>query len=203
MDSADYQKKKFAETLPLQKATAHTPKAGVGQTSDIIIPDFSEKVNSEVKYSRKAPTDTVTISKGEMQKRKANFESDKVYSRSEVERALKKIDGINHLPSKMRTEILSDVWNAFNSRYSSEQRERHIDVLGNRIIATVLQNAQSDEVKAKKQKLYRERNRLNKKAEKSNTDQKRLAEIDAELEALDYFISIRKSHRGAPDGIIF
>ena len=40
-----------------------------------------------------------------MQKRKANFESDKVYSRSEVERVLKKIDDIIDSYEKLREVV--------------------------------------------------------------------------------------------------
>ena len=107
-----------------RESTQHSKRIGAygsgsgrkaSRIKEIIFGDDGEII-SETRYSRKAPADTVTISKGEMQKRKANFESDKVYSRAEVERVLKKIDGINHLPSEMRAAIYSDVWNPRGER---------------------------------------------------------------------------------------
>ncbi len=47
LNRADYQKKKSAETLLMQNASAHTPKAGVGQTSTNIISQHSENINSK------------------------------------------------------------------------------------------------------------------------------------------------------------
>ena len=56
----------------MQNAHSNTSKTQVGQPSISSIPDSEKKVNSELKYSRKSPSETVTISKGEMQKRKAS-----------------------------------------------------------------------------------------------------------------------------------
>ena len=47
MDNADYQKKKSAETLLMQNASSNTSKTQVGQTSDNIISENTEFVNSE------------------------------------------------------------------------------------------------------------------------------------------------------------
>lgn len=47
LNRADYQKKKSAETLLMQNASAHTPKAGVGQTSVGIMTQNEKYVNSE------------------------------------------------------------------------------------------------------------------------------------------------------------
>ncbi len=47
MDSADYQKKKSAETLLMQNAPAHTPKTQVGQTSVNSISENVDSVKSE------------------------------------------------------------------------------------------------------------------------------------------------------------
>ncbi len=49
MDSVDYQKKRSAETLLMQNASAHTLKAGVGQTSsNNSIPQEKENVNKKI-----------------------------------------------------------------------------------------------------------------------------------------------------------
>ena len=58
LDSAAYQKKKAAETPPMQKTSAHTPEARVGQPSNNNITDSAEKVNSETKFSYKAPAES-------------------------------------------------------------------------------------------------------------------------------------------------
>ena len=55
LNRADYQKKRSAETLLMQKTSAHTPKARVGQTSNEIIPQTSEKVNTFEEKIRKTP----------------------------------------------------------------------------------------------------------------------------------------------------
>ena len=47
LNRADYQKKKSAETLLMQNTSAHTPKAGVGQTSSTSISQHSENINSK------------------------------------------------------------------------------------------------------------------------------------------------------------
>lgn len=46
LNRADYQKKRSAETLLMRNTSAHTLEAGVGQTSDNIIPQTPEKVNT-------------------------------------------------------------------------------------------------------------------------------------------------------------
>ena len=53
IDSGDYIKKKSAETLMLQNATPHTPKASVGQTSDITISQNSDSVKDFSENSQK------------------------------------------------------------------------------------------------------------------------------------------------------
>ena len=58
MNNADYQKKKVAETPPMQKTSANTPEARVSQPSNNSITDSSEKVNSETKFSYKAPAES-------------------------------------------------------------------------------------------------------------------------------------------------
>lgn len=58
MDKLNYKKKKSAETLHLQNTDAHTPKAGVSQTSNNNVPQSETSVNSndmqdKAKYSLK------------------------------------------------------------------------------------------------------------------------------------------------------
>ena len=62
------------------------------KSSNNSIPDSSEKVNTsdeEIQFSREAgDRNTVTMTRGEVKKRDANYKSDKVYSKSETEKAL-------------------------------------------------------------------------------------------------------------------
>lgn len=58
MDSYNYKKRKSAETLLMQKTSAHTPEAGVGQTSIDSISENGENVNI-----RKSLKDTVRTQK--------------------------------------------------------------------------------------------------------------------------------------------
>ena len=46
MVNADYQKKKSSKTLPLSNDHGHTPEVRADRTSNVSIPDFSEKVNT-------------------------------------------------------------------------------------------------------------------------------------------------------------
>jgi hypothetical protein len=53
MDGADYQKKRNAETMLMRKAHSNTSKTLVGQTSDNIIPQTPEKVNTPEEKNKK------------------------------------------------------------------------------------------------------------------------------------------------------
>ena len=141
MDNADYQKKKDAETLLMQNAHSNTSKTQVGQPSNNSITDFTEKVNSEIKFSRKPDQDRSTLTKGEAQKQKANYESDKVYTKAEISKMVESLSGLSSIPKRFRTEIVNDIWAAFNSRYSPEQRERHASFLADKIFARVMQES--------------------------------------------------------------
>lgn len=141
MDKADYIKKKSAKTLLLQNATASTPKVRAGQTSNNSITDSKEKVNSETKYSRKTDQERSTLTKGEAQKQKANYESDKVYTKAEISKMVESLSGLSSIPKRFRTEIVNDIWTAFNSRYSPGQREMHASFLADKIFARVMQES--------------------------------------------------------------
>ena len=105
------------------------------------IPNSTEKVNSETKFSRKPDQDRSTLTKGEAQKQKANYESDKVYTKAEISKMVESLSGLSSIPKRFRTEIVNDIWTAFNSRYSPEQRERHASFLADKIFARVMQES--------------------------------------------------------------
>ncbi len=76
MDSASYQKKKIAETLPMQNASASTHEAGVSQSSNMKVPQpetvvkqnsatDSDSDNSGVRYSAGAKTDKAAQKTGD------------------------------------------------------------------------------------------------------------------------------------------
>lgn len=115
-----------------------------GSVSDISnnsITDSTKKVNSEIKFSRKPDQDRSTFTKGEAQKQKANYESDKVYTKAEISKMVESLSGLSSIPKRFRTEIVNDIWTAFNSRYSPEQRERHASFLADKIFARVMQES--------------------------------------------------------------
>lgn len=150
------------------------------------ITDSTEKVNSETKFSIKSSTDTVTMSKGEVQKRKANYESDKVYSKSEVSKAISNISGLSHVAPKVRTEIVEDIWKGLNSRYSVEQRKQYAELMSNKIFWTVMQEsagfydeASSEEIAAMEREIYSVLQEIAKKGGSLSTRAKLEAEFNA------------------------
>lgn len=101
----------------------------------------AERKAGETKYSRKADQERSTLTKGEAQKQKANYESDKVYTKAEISKMVESLSGLSSIPKRFRTEIVNDIWTAFNSRYSPEQRERHASFLADKIFARVMQES--------------------------------------------------------------
>ena len=102
--------------------------------------DSGNAIN-ETKYSRKTDQERSTLTKGEAQKQKANYESDKVYTKAEISKMVESLSGLSSIPKRFRTEIVNDIWTAFNSRYSPEQRERHASFLADKIFARVMQES--------------------------------------------------------------
>lgn len=100
-----------------------------------------KKINGDTKFSRKTDRDRSTLTKGEAQKQKANYESDKVYTKAEISKMVESLSGLSSIPKKFRTEIVNDIWTAFNSRYSPSQREQHASFLANKIFAKVMQES--------------------------------------------------------------
>ncbi len=167
MDQADYEKKKSAKTLLLQNATASTPEVRAGRTSTNSIPQSNDSVNrknsddSNFRFSRTSTSDTVTMSKGEMQKRKANYESDRVYSKAEVANAINSIKGFENVPSSHRNSLINDIWKGLNSHYSPEQRKQYIEMMGYRSkwvmlqeASSVLDNASQEEIHAIEREIH-------------------------------------------------
>ena len=120
------------------------------------------------------------MSRGEAAKRNANYESDRVYSKGEVENALSEIkgfdaisiskkvkgelrefNGFKALPKSVRDELIDDIWRGLNSHYSKEQRSKHVELLGAKTFVRVMQesgdsfdNADPAEIHALERKIY-------------------------------------------------
>ena len=95
----------------------------------------------QVKYSYKTDQERSTLTKGEAQKQKANYESDKVYTKAEISKMVESLNGLSSIPKRFRTDIVNDIWTAFNSRYSPDQREIHASILANKIFTKVMQES--------------------------------------------------------------
>ncbi len=89
-------------------------------TDDSVSQNF-EKVNSETKFSLKSSPDTVTMSKGEAQKRRANFDNDKVYDKKDIVNAFSEVKMFETLPRELREQYINDVWRGFNT-FKDDQR---------------------------------------------------------------------------------
>ena len=111
-------------------------------------------VNEKTKFALKSSSETVAMSKGEAQKRKANYESDRVYSKADVTKVIESIKGFDSVKPKARNELIDDIWNGLNSRYSSTQRERYIEMMSNRAFWTVMQESGTALDTASQEEIY-------------------------------------------------
>lgn len=100
---------------------------------------------SNIQYSRKKASDTITMSRGEAAKRNANYENEKVYSKKEVADALNSIPGMDRLSSKsVLNELVETVWKAINSP-SVSRKDLFLELNFNRIFYTLSQNTYTSE----------------------------------------------------------
>ena len=97
------------------------------------------------KSPAKQPTsDKVVISKGEQQKRKADYHSDRVFRRMDAENAMHGVDGFAFLPSDIKKELINDIWIGLNSRFDSEKRQKFIEVMRNKIPVLLREKAMTE-----------------------------------------------------------
>ena len=147
--------------------------------------DFSNNLrfSKDIEATLADDRDKVTISKGQAQKQKANYNSDRVYSKKDVETALDGIEGFGNLPEDVRDEIFRDVWIGLNSYYDKSKRQTFIKTMEYKVPYMLMTNAFTEENLIKSKELRKEKWRAKKKLE-GEALAKRLSEIDHEIEAL-------------------
>ena len=148
-----------------------------------VIP-LSERFNpakSDIRYSRKPSSNDVVMSKGEMQKRRANYENEKIYSKKEIAEVFSKIEIFKLLSGSERSEWVNDVWRSFNTFKDPLRLGWTIDIYAQKLVSAIIAKHESD-VAALSDKIHR----LQEQAEslRDSTKTARLPKIEEELEKL-------------------
>ena len=86
--------------------------------------------------SSKTGKDTLEMSRGEIEKLRANYMSDKVFNEGKVAEALNSIPMFKKIPSKICAEMLNRIWTGFNEHRAYD---RYIEVTTERLYATIMQ----------------------------------------------------------------
>ena len=140
----------------------------------------------QVKYSYKTDQERSTLTKGEAQKQRANYESDRVYTKAEIAKMVESLNGLSSIPKRFRTDIVNDIWTAFNSRYSPDQREIHASILANKIFTKVMQesgdtfdNTSQEELYAMEREIHSALKKIAREGGAPSTRSKLEAEFDA------------------------
>lgn len=126
--------------------------------------------------------DSVTISKGVLQKQKANYNSDKVYSKKEVVTSFDTVAEMSYLPQETRERFLNDVWKGLNSHYGKDSREMYVESMSKELIR-LLETEALPEDKLNELKLLKSA-RKRAEASKSDTKDKRIKDIDTKINAI-------------------
>ena len=98
--------------------------------------DLSTKKSNINDRSSKTGKDTIEMSKGEVEKLRANYQSEKVFDKKGVSDALNGITMFKKLPSDVRGELIKSIWTGFNEHGAYD---RYIEVTTERLYATIMQ----------------------------------------------------------------
>ena len=98
--------------------------------------DLSTKKSNINDRSSKTGKDTVEMSRGEIEKLRANYQSEKVFDEKGVSNALNGITMFKKLPPKVRGELIKSIWTGFNEHRAYD---RYIEVTTERLYATIMQ----------------------------------------------------------------
>ena len=121
-----------------------TPEASFdGSATTNSIPENTQNVNSDLKnnsdagYSLRKPeraqsADHVTVSRGSLQKQKANYRSDRVYSKKDVVSTLNGIEGFRNMPADIRVGYIDEIWRGLNAQADAAHRETFIEAVSKR-----------------------------------------------------------------------
>ena len=165
-----------------EKSNSFSEKSA--ENSDKISKSARKSGDFEAKLEDAEDSDKVTISKGQAQKLAANYNSDRVYDKKDVVKALRGIDGFANLPEDMQKELLRDVWVGLNSRYGKGARETFVEVMSNKIPYMLLTESYTEENAKEYGRLQSAKKRAKKTLEGEALEEK-LEAIDRELEKLE------------------
>ena len=98
--------------------------------------DLSTEKSKINDRSSKTGKDTVEMSRGEIEKLRANYMSEKVFDKKGVSNALNGITIFKKLPSDVRGKLIESIWTGFNEHRAYD---RYIDVTTERLYATIMQ----------------------------------------------------------------
>ena len=98
--------------------------------------DLSTEKSKINDRSSKTGKDTVEMSRGEIEKLRANYQSEKVFDKKGVSDALNGITMFKKLPSDVRSKLIESIWTGFNEHRAYD---RYIEVMTERLYATIMQ----------------------------------------------------------------
>ena len=99
----------------------------------------SSRDSRSIKFSLKSSYDTVNISRGTLAKIKANYKSDKVFSKNDVAKAINSIEAIAGIRAQLKNELVNRVWKGYNENLDAAGYEKFTEVMYHRIHATIMQ----------------------------------------------------------------
>lgn len=136
-------------------------------------------------------SDKVVISRGEDAKRRANYYSERVFSRGDVAAALGKIEGFNAIPKKLQSELINSVWRGYNDRRGPQGYELFTEVTYYRLHATLQQengfSMNEEQLARTDEQIYAALNEIvasGKPSARSKIESDIRSEIDEELQKL-------------------
>lgn len=99
-----------------------------------------EERAEQIKYSRKKPSDTITMSRGEAAKRNANYESNVVFDKKDIVAGLNSVEAFGKLPADLKESYTEEVWRLFNTFIDPSRRKMYIDMVSKRLYIDVIKN---------------------------------------------------------------
>lgn len=87
-----------------------------------------------LRYALPSASDKIVMSRGQVQKQKANYASDRVFSKKEVTDALAGIPFLEYIPPDVREEWNSELWLGLNAHLDAGKRESFMELMSKRIV---------------------------------------------------------------------
>ena len=95
----------------------------------------------EVKRSRTASGDVVTLSKGQLAKLKANYHGEKVFDKPKIVEALMDIECMEHLKPATVNRLVDELWKGFNGRLGASGYQLQAQVVWDTIHTAIIEEA--------------------------------------------------------------